>query len=83
MKRSRLKSRYKGRVEAVVKYALTIDDFDDLVDPWTLAHHYLGPEPSAFVLRAIAIDEKSEYYHASWSFPSSFFLLFRRNDNQI
>ncbi|KAL0009961.1 hypothetical protein SO802_005069 [Lithocarpus litseifolius] len=57
-KHPRLKSRYKDRVEAAVKHAKTIDDFDDLVDPWTLAHHCLGPEPSAFVLRTLAIEEK-------------------------
>ena len=59
-----------------MKYAKTIDDFDDLVDLRTLAHHCLGPEPSAFVLRAIAIEEKSECYHTSLSFPFFFFKCF-------
>ena len=45
-----------------MKHAKTIGDFDDLVDPRTLARHCLGPDPSTFVLRAIAIEEKSEYY---------------------
>ena len=44
------KSRYKGRVQAVTEYAKTIKDFDDLIDPRTLAHHFLGLEPSSFVL---------------------------------
>ena len=38
-KRPKLKSRYKERVNAATKYAKTIDDFDDLVDPRTLAPH--------------------------------------------
>ena len=61
-----------------MKYAKTIDDFDDLVDPQTLAHHCLGLEPSAFVLWAIAIEEKSKYYHTSSSslFCSSFLFSF-------
>lgn len=46
----KLKSMYKQRVEAAIEYARTIEDFDDLVDPQTLAFHCLGPEPSAFVL---------------------------------
>ena len=61
-KHPKLESRYKDHVEVVVKHAKTIGDFDDLVDPRTLARHCLGPDPSTFVLRAIAIEEKSEYY---------------------
>ena len=57
----------------VVKYAKTIDDFDDMVDPQTLARHCLGQEPSASVLRAIAIEKKSECYHTSLSSSSPFF----------
>ncbi|XP_050292193.1 uncharacterized protein LOC126733087 [Quercus robur] len=34
------------------------EDFDDLVDPWTLAFYCLGPDSSAFVLRNIEIEEK-------------------------
>ena len=76
-----LKSRYKDHIEAVVMYAKTIDDFDDLVDPQTLACHCLGPKPSAFVLQAIAIEDKSECYHTSLSFPSLslFYFLFFLN----
>ena len=36
----------------------TINDFDDLVYPQTLARHCLGLEPSAYVLRATEIKEK-------------------------
>ena len=57
-----LKSRFEERVRAAVEYASIIDYFGDLVDPWTLAHHYLGPEPSHYILRAIRREEKSELF---------------------
>ena len=61
-KRLKLKNRYKRHVEAATEYAKTIDDFDDLVDPRTLARHCLSPKPSSFVLHAIEIEEKSKCY---------------------
>ncbi|KAK9991205.1 hypothetical protein SO802_026190 [Lithocarpus litseifolius] len=54
----KLKSRYKSHVEAAIECMKTINDFDDLVDLRTLAHHCLGLKPSAYVLRAIKIEEK-------------------------
>ena len=57
-RRPKLKSRYKERVKKAIEYAKTIEDFDDLVDPWTLAFYCLGPKPSAFVLRNLDIEEK-------------------------
>ncbi|KAL0015932.1 hypothetical protein SO802_003001 [Lithocarpus litseifolius] len=57
-RRPKLKSRYKELVEKAIEYAKTIEDFDDLVDPWTLAFYYLGPNLSAFVLRTLGIEEK-------------------------
>ena len=57
-RRLKLKSRYKERVEKAIEYEKTIEDFDDLVDPWTLAFYCLSPEPSAFVLRNLDIEEK-------------------------
>ena len=54
----KLKSRYKVRVGMAIEYVRTIDDFNDLVDPRTLAFHCLGLEPFAFVLRNIEIEEK-------------------------
>ena len=57
-KHLKLKSKYKRRVEAATEYAKTIDDFDHQVDPRTLSHHCINPEPSSFVLRAIEIKEK-------------------------
>ena len=74
-KRPKLKSRYRSRIKATVEYAKTIDDFGNLVDPQTLARHCFGLEPSAFVLRAIAIEEKNECPFSLLlpSFPSFFF----------
>ena len=56
----KLKSRYKECIEKAIEYARMIKDFDDLVDSRTLAFYCLGLEPSAFVLRNIAIEEKRE-----------------------
>ena len=60
-KRPKLKSRYKACVQAIVEYTKMIDDFDDLVDPKTLAYHYIGPKPSPFILHTIKIEEKSKF----------------------
>uniref|UniRef100_A0A7N2LXK1 RING-type E3 ubiquitin transferase n=1 Tax=Quercus lobata TaxID=97700 RepID=A0A7N2LXK1_QUELO len=54
-----LKERYQGLIEAALKFALTIDNFDDLVDPHHLYDCCFGPEPSAFVLKKIAREEKT------------------------
>ena len=53
---------FEERVRAAIEYVSTIDDFDDLVDPRTLASHCLGPEPSHYVLHAIRSEEKSELF---------------------
>ena len=47
----------------------TIDDFDNLVNPQIFACHCLGPEPSTFILCAIAIEEKSECVFPSLLLP--------------
>ena len=41
-----------------MRYAGTIEDFDELVDSRMLAHHCLGPEPSLYVLRVIDREER-------------------------
>ncbi|KAL0015584.1 hypothetical protein SO802_002653 [Lithocarpus litseifolius] len=56
--RSKLKSKYKGRVEAAFDYTKTIDDFNELVDTRTLYRHFLGPEPSPYVLRSLLREEE-------------------------
>ena len=53
-----LESWFEGKVQEAIKYASTIEDFDELVNPRTLARHYLGPEPSFYVLRAIGQEER-------------------------
>ena len=58
--RPKLESKFKERVQEAIRYASMIDDFNELVDPWTLAHHYLGPKPFHFVLCAIRREEKSK-----------------------
>ena len=51
--RPKLKSKFEERVQAAIKYARTIDDFDELIDPRMLARHCLGPEPSLYVLSTL------------------------------
>ena len=53
-----LEIKFHERVQAAVKYARTIEDFNELIDPRTLARHYLGPEPSLYVLSALDREEK-------------------------
>ena len=48
--RPELESKFEERVQVAIKYARTIDDFDELTDPCTLARHCLGPEPSLYIL---------------------------------
>ena len=53
-----LESKFDERVQVTVKYAGTIKDFNELIDPRTLARHCLGPEPSLYVLSALDWEEK-------------------------
>ena len=57
-----LKSKYQGRVEKAIEYANSIESWEDLVDPRTLAFYCLGPDPSPYVLRSIKIEEKKSKY---------------------
>ena len=61
-RRPKLKSRYTGRVEKAIEYAPTIENWDDLVDPRTLASYNLEPDPSAFILCLLSIEEKKSKY---------------------
>ena len=56
--RPELESGFDERVQAAVEYARTIEDFNELIDPRTLARHCLGPEPSLYVLSALDREEK-------------------------
>ena len=60
--RPELEGKFKERVQQDIKYVSTIDDFDELVNLRTLAHHCLGPKPSNYVLRAIDWEEKNMSY---------------------
>ena len=57
-KRPELESEFDERVQAAIQYARTIEDFNELIDPRTLACHCLGPEPSLYVLSALDREEK-------------------------
>ena len=56
--RPELEWKFKEKVQEAIKYASTIDDFDELVYLCTLARHCLGPKPSNYVFRAIDWEEK-------------------------
>ena len=49
-----LEERYQGWIKAGLEFAVTVDDFDDLVDPRCLYECCLGPEPSVYILKKIA-----------------------------
>ncbi|XP_030924495.1 uncharacterized protein LOC115951423 [Quercus lobata] len=59
-RRPGLKSRYKERIETAIGYAETIESWDELVDPRSLAFYNLGPDPSPFVLRQLGIEGKKK-----------------------
>ena len=62
-RRPGLKSRYKERIEIAIGYSETIESWDELVDPRSLAFYNLGPDPSPYVLRQLGIEgKKSKYY---------------------
>ena len=49
-------------MQKAIEYAHTVENWDDLVDPRTLAFYCLGPEPSTFVLRTLSIEGKKSKY---------------------
>lgn len=55
-----LKSRYQGRVQATLDFALSIEDFNKLVDPRSSYDQFVGPEPSTYVSRLIHREERSK-----------------------
>ena len=46
------------RIEKAIEYALMIESWDDLVDPWTLTFYNLGFDPFSYVLQPLSIEEK-------------------------
>ena len=45
-------------MKKAIEYAKTIESWEDLVDPRTLAFYCLGSDPSTYVLRLIEIEGK-------------------------
>ena len=79
--RPELESGFDERVQAAVEYTRTIEDFNELIDPRTLARHCLGPEPSLYILSALDREEKKRklHWYPGWfpsQPPSFFFFLF-------
>ena len=74
--RPELESRFDEQVQAAVEYARTIDDFNELIDPRTLARHCLGPEPSLYVLSALDWEEKKRKLPLYTGWPPFFFFSF-------
>ena len=78
--RPELESGFDEWVQAAVEYTRTIKDFNELIDPRTLARHYLGPEPSLYILSALDREEKKRklpWYPGRFpSQPPSFFFFF-------
>ena len=61
--RPELEAKFVERVQAAIKYARTIEDFGELIDPRTLARHCLGPEPSLYVLSTLDREERKRKLH--------------------
>ena len=49
-------------MQKAIEYARIVENWDDLVDPRTLAFYCLGPKPSAFVSRTLSIEGKKSKY---------------------
>ena len=54
-----LKKRYQRCAEKVKEYLESVKDFDELVSPWSLFLHFLGPEPSTKVRKNLEVVRKS------------------------
>ena len=61
--RPELEAKFAERVQAAIRYARTIEDFGELIDPRTLARHCLGPEPSLYVLSTLDREERKCKLH--------------------
>ena len=84
--RLELESEFDEWVQAAVQYARMIEDFNELIDPHTLAHHCLGPEPSLYVLSALDREEKKRklpWYPGRFSSQPASCFLCCRDDVQV
>ena len=75
--RPELESKFEERVQAAIKYARRIDDFDELIDLRTLARHCLGREPSLYVLSTLDREERKRKLPLHMG--SSYLLFLRLN----
>ena len=73
--RPELEAKYVERVQAAIQYVRTIEDFGELIDPRTLARHYLGPEPSLYVLSTLDREEKKRKLYFKTNLSSLFLVL--------
>ena len=73
--RPELGAKFVERVQAAIKYARTIEDFGELIDPRTLARHCLGPEPSLYVLSTLDREEKKRKLYFKINLSSLFFMF--------
>ena len=54
-----LEEHYQGQIKATLEFALTVDNFIELVNPRHLYKCCLKPKPSAYILKEIVREEKS------------------------
>ena len=73
--RPELEAKFAERVQAAIKYARTIEDFGELIDPRTLARHCLGLEPSLYVLSTLDREEKKRKLYFKINLSSLFFVF--------
>ena len=66
-------------MEKAIEYAKTIESWDDLVDPRTLAFYCLGPDPSSYMLRLIDIEGKKKVSFRLVSFALFSFCVYLYN----
>ena len=79
-------------MDKAIKYKRTIENWDDLMDPRTLAFYCLEPEPSAFICTILKLKEKRvsvRFFNTDFLIYTCVFFFFLqvffscRNDNQI
>ena len=72
-----LESKFDERVQVAVKYARTIEDFNELIDPRTLARHCLGPSLHSTSLAPLIGKRKNvSCLSVQDRFPLNFFFPF-------
>ena len=72
----KLESRFDERVQVAIEYARTIEDFNKLIDPRTLARHCFRPEPSLYILIILDREEKKRKLPLYTGWPFFLFSFF-------